>query len=419
MWRSWRILFRSLPQRTGWGAGPCTGNGVALDSGEGAMSRVGQPEPAPTGCWVSGAAACSGRGVDWICLRGPGAPGPPDQPPDQQPREGDQRQERQQRPQHTGEPAEEAEQWRPSPEFRPAMKPLSCGTGSVPAASVVTAVRVIEIVDRATCPLSAACCCCSDSRLASRTASSDSMEMTSEMPVADASSARTRATRPSCDSTRLFTSATWAVTSWLVSVRLVSSSNTPTSTVTINSAVLLELTNRTETSQDVTAQVADVNSRVESMTASVARVRALLASATGISDVISIESELAVREANLESLQQQQAALSGQVALSTISITLTAVTTDAAGTEPAPQDSGFIAGLNSGWAAMLGFLGGLAGVLGALLPFLPLIALAGLLIWWLIRRARRARSAQTDPITPRPQQTAAPETQQPVGVGSG
>ena len=184
-------------------------------------------------------------------------------------------------------------------------------------------------------------------------------------------------------------------------------------------AALGELTNRTETSQDVTAQVADVNSRVESMTASVARVRALLASATDISDVISIESELAVREANLESLQQQQAALSGQVALSTISMTLTAVTTDAAGTEPVPQDSGFIAGLNSGWAALLGFLGGLAGVLGVLLPFLPVIALAGLLIWWLIRRARRSRSGPADPATPGTAPTAAPETQQPVGVGSG
>ena len=94
-----------------------------------------------------------------------------------------------------------------------------------------------------------------------------------------------------------------------------------------------------------------MNSRVDSMTASVARVRALLAAATDIADVISIESELAVREANLESLQQQQAALSGQVALSTVSLTLTAVTKDAASTEPVAQDSGFVAGIEVGWAA--------------------------------------------------------------------
>jgi len=185
-------------------------------------------------------------------------------------------------------------------------------------------------------------------------------------------------------------------------------------------AALGELTNRTETSQDVTAQVADVNSRVESMTASVARVRSLLASATDISDVISIESELAVREANLESLQQQQAALSGQVALSTISVTLTAVTKDATEPEPVVTDSGFIAGLNSGWAAMVAFLGGFAGVLGAVLPFLPLIVAAGLLIWWLIRRARRrARPAPAEPTAPGTEPAATPEAPQPVGVGSG
>jgi hypothetical protein len=156
-------------------------------------------------------------------------------------------------------------------------------------------------------------------------------------------------------------------------------------------AVLGDLTNRTESSQDVTGQVADVNSRVDSMTASVARVRALLAAATDIADVISIESELAVREANLESLQQQQAALSGQVALSTISLTLTAVTKDVTGGEPVVQDSGFVAGLHSGWSALLGFLGGFAGFLGAVLPFLPFIAAAGLLLWWLIRLTRGHR----------------------------
>jgi hypothetical protein len=149
-----------------------------------------------------------------------------------------------------------------------------------------------------------------------------------------------------------------------------------------------DLTNRTETSQDVTGQVADVNSRVDSMTASVGRVRALLAAATDIADVISIESELAVREANLESLQQQQAALSGQVALSTISLNLAAITKDVGGVEPAAPDNGFVAGFKSGWSALLGFLGGFAATLGAVLPFLPLIAAVGLLGWWLIRRTR-------------------------------
>jgi polyhydroxyalkanoate synthesis regulator phasin len=177
-----------------------------------------------------------------------------------------------------------------------------------------------------------------------------------------------------------------------------------------------ELTNRTETSQDVTAEIVDVNSRVESMTASVARVRALLAEATDIADVIAIESELAVREANLESLQQQQSALAGQVALSTVSVTLTAVTQDAAPTEPVAQESGFLAGLQSGWAALLGFLSWIGGALGAVLPFLPLVAAAFLLVWWLIRLRRRSRRNPTEPPSGGPAPTPpAPAGPPPAG----
>ena len=54
-------------------------------------------------------------------------------------------------------------------------------------------------------------------------------------------------------------------------------------------AAIGEVTSRTESSQDVTAEVIDVNSRVESMTASVARVRALLAQARNITVIIAIE----------------------------------------------------------------------------------------------------------------------------------
>ena len=180
-----------------------------------------------------------------------------------------------------------------------------------------------------------------------------------------------------------------------------------------------EVTARSESSQDVTAQSADVNSRVESMTASVARVRALLAQATTIADVISIESELSVREANLESLQQQQAALNGQVAMSTISLSLSAITNDPLTTEPATPDNGFIAGLNAGWAALVGFAGWVGGAVGALLPFLPLLAGAVVLVWWLLRRTRRRRAAASStPPAPTPAGPAAERVDEPAGVGA-
>ena len=203
-------------------------------------------------------------------------------------------------------------------------------------------------------------------------------------------------------------------------------------------AAIGEVTSRTESSQDVTAEVIDVNSRVESMTASVARVRALLAQATNIADVIAIESELSVRESNLEALQQQQAYLSGQVAMSTISLTLTAVT-DTPASDPAAQDNGFVAGIKAGWAALLGFFGWIGGAVGAVLPFLPFIAAAIVLGWWLIRRLRRrirpvptvpppatAPSATAPPATgphqPGSQAAAGQETRQEpaaAGLGSG
>lgn len=184
-----------------------------------------------------------------------------------------------------------------------------------------------------------------------------------------------------------------------------------------------EVTNRTETSQDVTAEVVDVNSRVASMTASVARVRALLAQATTIAEVISIESELAVREANLESLQQQQSYLDGQVSLSTVTMTLTAVTDDPGTAPPVEEETGFVAGIAAGWAALQALGGWLGGAVGAILPFLPLVAAAGLLLWWLIRRARRRRAARSvTPPAPGPAAGGAAPVQpepQPAGVGTG
>ena len=188
-------------------------------------------------------------------------------------------------------------------------------------------------------------------------------------------------------------------------------------------ANLGQVTNRTESSQDVTAQIVDVNSRVASMTASVARVRALLDQATGIADVIAIESELASREADLEALQQQQAYLQGQVAMSTVTVGLSAVTLPVAGsTEPVP-DNGFVAGIKAGWDNLLQFLTWLGALLGGLLPWLPVIGIVVGLTWWSVRRLRRQRrSASTGARPAEPNQERGPEpaddgSREPVGVG--
>ncbi len=152
------------------------------------------------------------------------------------------------------------------------------------------------------------------------------------------------------------------------------------------------IVSRQESTDDVTAQMIDISSRMQTMTASVNRVRALLSKADKIGDVIAIESELTGREADLESLQRQQAALAGQTSLSTITVVLQGSITGVKKVLPPPppaERSGFLGGLANGWDAVrhVGHAG--LTVVGTLIPFLPVVAIivgAGLI---LRRRVRR------------------------------
>ncbi|MGD9530995.1 MAG: DUF4349 domain-containing protein, partial [Pseudonocardia sp.] len=67
-------------------------------------------------------------------------------------------------------------------------------------------------------------------------------------------------------------------------------------------ATLGTVTERGGQTVDATEEVVDLDARVASQQASVARVRALLARAESIGDIVAIESELARREAELDSL---------------------------------------------------------------------------------------------------------------------
>ena len=154
---------------------------------------------------------------------------------------------------------------------------------------------------------------------------------------------------------------------------------------------------RTRSARDVTTELADVDSRVRTQERSVARVRTLLARADTIGEVVQIESELARREADLESLQAQLARLKDVTDLSTIEVLL--VARDEA--RPAPvedDDLGFVAGLRGGWDAFGEIVLVVLTVLGALLPFLVVAALLGLPTYALLRRNRRP--ATTAPTTP-------------------
>ena len=127
---------------------------------------------------------------------------------------------------------------------------------------------------------------------------------------------------------------------------------------------------RSVSDKDVTAQSVDVASRVATQRASVERVRALLARAQSLSDITRIEGELTRREADLESLQNRQKALAGQVELAAVTVALNG--TGAAGPV---EHASFLDGLSGGWHALVGTARVLAVVAGALLPWSWLVAL--------------------------------------------
>jgi hypothetical protein len=141
------------------------------------------------------------------------------------------------------------------------------------------------------------------------------------------------------------------------------------------------------TTQDVSTQVVDVEARIVSAERTLRRIRELLEQADDFSDVLSLESELARREADLSSLKAQQAYLQDQTSLSTISLTLLrpAVPPKVVDEEPA----GFVAGLGVGWDALVGLLTVVLTALGVLLPLLLVLVPLGALAWWGLRRAVR------------------------------
>lgn len=147
-----------------------------------------------------------------------------------------------------------------------------------------------------------------------------------------------------------------------------------------------KLLDRTAKAQDVTDQVVDVESRITSQRASVARVRELMDRATKLSDVVQLEGELSTRESDLEALLAQQASLKDRTSLATITLSLSQ--TPAA--KPAAKDDtpGFVDAVAGGWHVFVTMLRWVALALGAVLPFAAVAALA-LFVWLRLVRPRR------------------------------
>ncbi len=153
-----------------------------------------------------------------------------------------------------------------------------------------------------------------------------------------------------------------------------------------------ELSHSSASSEDVTTEVIDVEVRISAQRRSITRIETLLDRARNLRDIVLIEGELTRRQAELDSLEQQSAFLEDQTSLSTITVNL-----ERTAKEPGEKDddSGFLAGLASGWAGLTSLTVGLATLVGILLPFTILLLALAASGWLLLRPvARRLRSGR-------------------------
>ena len=155
---------------------------------------------------------------------------------------------------------------------------------------------------------------------------------------------------------------------------------------------------------DVGTQQRDIETRITTLRASIARYTTWLATAQTTSDLIELEGAISQRQVELESLEAQQRSLADQVALSTIELHLYSDDTSPASTAPGDFGSALVVG----WESFIAFWVGAMVVLGVLLPWLLMLGLIAAAVALTVRaRRRRERSRRAAPPTPAdPQPTA-------------
>jgi hypothetical protein len=148
--------------------------------------------------------------------------------------------------------------------------------------------------------------------------------------------------------------------------------------------------------QDVTQQVADVNSRVTSDQAAITQLRALLAHAGSVGELLDVQNQINNQESDLESMLAQQNALNHETSYATLTLTLVG---PKAVVKPGPKQAppGLSGGLSHGWHAFRLTISWLLTVFGAVAPFAAVVLVIGGIGWWARRRIARGRQRPDTP----------------------
>jgi hypothetical protein len=152
--------------------------------------------------------------------------------------------------------------------------------------------------------------------------------------------------------------------------------------------------------QDVTEQVANVNSQVASDQAAIAQLRALLSHAGSVSQLLTVQNQINVEESSLESMQAQQRALDHETTYATVTVTIVGPKVKApVHRTKAKAPPSLASGFGAGWHALRVTVSWTLAFLGAIAPFAAAVAVAGYVIY----RARRwvlHRRPDPEPASP-------------------
>ncbi|MGJ6963065.1 DUF4349 domain-containing protein [Streptosporangium sp. G11] len=176
-----------------------------------------------------------------------------------------------------------------------------------------------------------------------------------------------------------------------------------------------------QNTEDVTEQVADVESRLKSAKAALDSLRTLLKRANTIGEVLEVEREVSNRESELESLQARQKTLASQTSVATLTLNLVGPATVVQEEEDEP--AGFFGGLRTGWGAFVAAVKIGLTLLGVLLPWLVLIGLVWFAVAFLLRLRRGGQGdrplAPADPDLDPEEDDDEDEDDGPVPMSSG
>jgi hypothetical protein len=139
---------------------------------------------------------------------------------------------------------------------------------------------------------------------------------------------------------------------------------------------------------DVTSQRVDLDARIEALQTSVNRLLELMGRAGSVADLLAAESSLTQRQAELDSLRAQRAALRDQISDATINVNLSA--------KPTVTRTGFLGALERGWQSLIATVHGVVVTVGFLLPWMLVLAVLGLVIYFVVRAKWFPRASRDD-----------------------